>query len=184
MDYFIINQEKIFIEIKNTDIILKKYINGVLIQLNENQKNEILNELQSKNGYNYDTQMLIELMQANPSLNSNFDYYYNFLSYIEGIIPDKYRTNFYNNLKTLQIELNLDVEPTKNDDSKFYTTCGGYNTKDNKIVMRPESIIKTKEISKVTNDPNTFFGNILIRIYYMSYFTWLVPIMIKKPEYR
>lgn len=157
MDYFIMNNEKIFIEIKDSNIILKKYVNGILTQLNENQKKEIMDELKTKNGYNYDSQILIELMHSNPSLNSNFDYYYNFLSYIEGIIPDKYRTNFYNNLKTLQIELNLDVEPTKNDDSKFYTTCGGYNTKDNKIVMSPENIRKTKEISKVTNDPNTFF---------------------------
>lgn len=157
MDYFIINQEKIFIEITNTDIILKKYINGVLTQLNKNEKNVILNELQSKNGYNYASQTLIELMQANPSLNSNFEYYYNFLSYIEGVVPEKFKSNFYNNLKTLQIELNLDVEPKNDVEKKFYTTCGGYNTRDNKIVISPESISQIREISKVTNDSNTFF---------------------------
>jgi len=157
MDYFILNNEKIFIEIKESNIILKKYINGILAELNESQKKEIMNELKAKDGYNYDSQMLIELMHSNPSLNSNFEYYYNFLSYIEGIIPEKYKTNFYNNLKTLQIELNLDVEPKTDNEKKFYTTCGGYNTKDNKIVMSPENITQIKKISNVTNDPNTFF---------------------------
>lgn len=157
MDYFILNNEKIFIEIKESNIILKKYINGMLTELNENQKKEIMSELKTKDGYNYDSQMLIELMHSNPSLNSNFEYYYNFLSYIEGIIPEKFKSNFYNNLKTLQIELNLDVESKNDNEKKFYTTCGGYNTKDNKIVMSPESINQIKNISKVTNDPNTFF---------------------------
>lgn len=157
MDYFIIDQEKIYIEIKNTDIIFKKYINGVLTELNKNQKKEILDELKTKDGYNYDSQLLMELMHSNPSLNSNFEYYYNFLSYIEGIIPEKYKSNFYNNLKTLQIELNLDVEPKTDVEKKFYTTCGGYNTKDNRIVISPESISQIREISKVTNDPNRFF---------------------------
>lgn len=157
MDYFIMNNEKIFIEIKDSNIILKKYVNGILTQLKENQKKEIMDKLKTKNGYNYDSQMLIELMHSNPSLNSNFEYYYNFLSYIEAIIPEEFKSNFYNNLKTLQIELNLNIEPKTDDEKKFYTICGGYNTKDNKIVMSPESINQLKKISEVTNDPNTFF---------------------------
>lgn len=157
MDYFIMNNEKIFIEIKDFNIVLKKYVNGILTNLNEKQEKEIMDELNSKNGYNYDSQMLIELMQSNHSLNSYFKYYYKFLSYIEGIIPEKMKSNFYNNLKTLQIELNLDVEPNNDDKKMIYIPCGGYNTKDNKIVISPENISEIKKTSKITNDPNDFF---------------------------
>lgn len=157
MDYFIVNNEKIFIEISGSNIILKKYINGILTKLNENQKKEIMNELKTKDGYNYNSQMLIELIHSNPSLNSNFEYYHNFLNYIEGIIPEKFKSNFYNNLKTLQIELNLDVESKNDNEKKIYATGGEYNTKDNKIVMNSENINQIRNLSKITNDPNTFF---------------------------
>ena len=157
MDYFILNNEKIFIEIKDSNIILKKYINGILTNLNENQSKEIMNELKTKDGYNYDSQMLKDLMKSNPSLNSNFEYYNNFLDYIEKIIPEKCKSNFYNNLKTLQIDLNLDVELKNDNEKSSYITSGGYNTKNNKISMNPENINILKTISKDTNDPNTFF---------------------------
>lgn len=66
-----ISQEKIFIEIKNNNIILKKYIDGVLKELDEDEKKQILDELKSGDSYKYDTQMLIELMKSNSTLNSN-----------------------------------------------------------------------------------------------------------------
>lgn len=157
MDYFILNNEKIFIEIKDSNIILKKYINGILTNLNENQSKEIMNELKTKDGYNYDSQMLIDLMKSNSSLDSHFEYYYNLLDFIEKIIPEKCKSNFYNNLKTLQIELNLDVELKNDNENSFCITSGEYNTKDNKISMNPENIKNLKTISKDTNDPNTFF---------------------------
>lgn len=47
------------------------------------------------------------------------------------------------------------MEPSES--SKNYTNDGGYNTKENKIVMNPGSIKKLREISKVAQDPNTFF---------------------------
>lgn len=151
MDYFIINNEKIFIEMKDSNIILKKYVNGILTQLNENQKKEIMDELKNRDGYIYNSQILIELMHSNPSLNSSFEYYYNFLNYIEGIIPEKFRSNFYNNLKTLQIDMNLDDEP----EEKSYTTSGEYNVRDNKIVIM--DVKRLKKMSEFANDANTFF---------------------------
>lgn len=173
MDYFIMNNEKIFVEIKDSNIILKKYVNGILIQLKENQKKEIIDELKVKDGYNYDSQMLIELMHSNPSLNCNFEYYYTFLSYIEGIIPERFKSKFYNNLKTLQIELNMDVESKSDNEERTYVACGGYNTKNNKIVMNPKSVNQIKEVSRTTNDPNTFFWkhfniNLLHELFHMA----------------
>lgn len=157
MDYFTMNNEKIFIEIKASRVIFKKYMNGILTQLNDEQSKKIIDKLKISDGYNYWSQMLIELMHANPSLNSNFEYYYPFFDYIEKLIPEKFRSSFYKNLRTLQIELNLNVDIKNEDLEKGYMTCGGYNLKDNKITMNPKSINQIREASMLTNDPNAFF---------------------------
>ncbi len=157
MDYFIIDNEKIYIEINDGTIIFKKYFNGVLIQLNENEKNKILNELLYDYNYTYYSELLKNIMVSNPSLNQNFDYFFAFLNFIEGIIPVKYKANFYSNLKTLQIELNLDKEFSEISDTQSSTICGSYNVKENKIVILPESIFLIKEVSKKVANSNAFF---------------------------
>lgn len=172
MDYFEINQEKIFVEIKNNNVVLKKYVDDVLTELNEDEKNKILDELKGDDGYNYDSEMLVELMKSNSSLNSNFDYYYKLLSYIENIIPDKYRSNFYNNLKTLHIDLNLDAEILKSSDGS-YIEVGSYDTKSNKIVFSPEAVKNLKDNSKMADDPKDFFWkifnkNVLHELFHMA----------------
>ena len=42
MDYFIINQEKIYIDYKEDKLIFSKYVNDELIELSEEEKNDLV----------------------------------------------------------------------------------------------------------------------------------------------
>lgn len=157
MNYFTLNNEKIFIEIKDKDIIFKKYIKGILTQLDEKEKEKILKKLQIKNKFILYTQMLIELIKSNKSLqNKDYDYT-DILSYIEEQIPEKNRANFYDKLKTLQIELNLDPNRKQLEAEDELPKAGYYNIETNKIVISSEFIKILKEISLSMPDNNSFF---------------------------
>ncbi len=173
MNYFTINNEKIFIEIKDKDIILKKYIAGILTQLEEEEKEKILKKLQIKNKFILYTQMLIEIIKSNKSLqNKDYDYT-DILSYIEGQIPEKNRANFYNKLKTLQIELDFDINREHLEDEDELLKAGYYNIETNKIVISSEFIKRLREISLSMPDNNSFFTEnlekcLLHELYHMA----------------
>lgn len=159
MDYFIINQEKIYIDYKEDKLIFSKYVNDELIELSEEEKNELLNSLKLDDKYMYDSQRLIELMNSNPLLSDSFkltpnfvvsfDYCYDLLSYVEQIIPEKYRSIFYNNIKTLKIELKEKIHLKKEvaDNAFAY-----YNREDNTIVIIKERIDEFIESVKLIDD--------------------------------
>lgn len=156
MEYFTFNKEKIFVDYKDGKLLFMKYVNNQLTILTEEETNIILNSLRPNNEYIFNSKELVELIHANPSLNRNFEYYHNLLSCVESIIPSKYKSNFYNNLKTLQIDLNLDVVYNEEEKS-FYTDSAGYNTKNNKITISPRFIKETKEVSEKTSNQEEFF---------------------------
>lgn len=156
MEYFSFNKEKIFVDYKDGKLLFMKYINDKLIILTEEETNIILNSLRTNNEHVFNSQELVDLMHSNSSLNSNFNYYYNLFSCVESIIPSKYKSNFYNNLKTLQVDLNLDVIYNEEEKS-FYTDSAGYNTKNNKITISPRYIKETKEVSEKTSNKEEFF---------------------------
>jgi len=72
---------------------------------------------------------------------------------IENIIPKQYRDNFYRNLRTLKIHLNID-EKTKDMNSD---SAGSYNSINNEIILNYVDNQRLKEISKKNSNPDNFF---------------------------
>lgn len=81
------------------------------------------------------------------------------LKYLDAIMSEESKTNFYNNILSVQIDLNLrgdskDITSfTRND---FYKRSANYSAKDNKITISENQIKKLKELSKIKKDPYFF----------------------------
>ncbi len=92
--------------------------------------------------------ILREIIEENKYLSEYSDFYFCFLLQIENIIPEEFRNIFYDNLKTLEIELNYGTKK----ESKGKTTYGIYDAKINKITMFPHTLYKKCKKSKCTLD--------------------------------
>ncbi len=127
-------------------------------ELNSSEASELIDFLNNKNGYQYDSIKLTEIIRENKELN-NKEYLINFLEWLENIIPIDNRENFYNNLKTLKSNLNLDIDFSKmsEETSNFYQRGGNYNTRENSIIMDENSMVRIWNIAKLTNNPQEFF---------------------------
>lgn len=75
------------------------------------------------------TILLGEILNKNTSLRNSLGPFVEVLYSVEKNIPFNLRHNFYNNLSTLKVELNLDNKILKN----FYS-FGIYDAKKNKII--------------------------------------------------
>jgi len=83
------------------------------------------------------------------------------LRWIDNLIPNNYKNNFYTNLKSLKIEYNLDgIDNTefKDSDVSEHKQAGGYDPVNNEIVMDKKSLRIVKEISASVANPREFFN--------------------------
>lgn len=101
--------------------------NNIIQKASLEDKQEIKKILNSECNYVYDSAILNDLVSANPQIECK-EYVMNFLNWLEGIIPEDCRYNFYKNVETLQTTLN--ITPIKVDDHSIeHETVAGYNTK-------------------------------------------------------
>ena len=107
-NFFTLNGKKYVILFGNLRITILRKENDKLVLLNEEEKKEIISILNNKSGYRYDSEKIMQIINSNNVLD-NKGYLSNFLQWLENIIPLECRENFYNNIKTLKTDLNLDI---------------------------------------------------------------------------
>lgn len=143
---------------KDNKIIFYKNINNIIVPLSNEEKMMLEHVLSNNYNYIYNSDFLNSLIAQNNSI-ENREYIRNFLTWLEQCIPEQSRENFYRNIKTLRTTLNIDIDLSKysSDILKGYSYCGGYNTRDNTIVISPESLNTLKMISQKTEQPDEFY---------------------------
>lgn len=155
--YFVYNGQKYIIEYKDETINIYKQINGNLESLSDEENKKISELLNSGDDYIYDSAKLNELVINNPAIERK-DFVMNFLNWLEDIIPEDCRENFYRNVATLKTALNLHVIssdlPEKIDE---YTISGGYNTINNSLTINETYLYELIRIANTSADPKDFF---------------------------
>ena len=103
------------------------------------------------------TILLGEILNKNTSLRKSLGPFTNVLYDVEKSIPFNLRYNFYNNLSTLKVQLNLD----KTKILKNFYSFGIYDAKENKIII--DSYAIKKFIKK--NNINVIYFNKYINLF-------------------
>lgn len=135
-----------------------KEIENGFIELTEQEREVIDNIFYDNYGYIFYSEKLNVIVYNNNKL-ENKSYLMNFFEYIERMIPEDCRDNFYHNLETLETKLNFDTNflDLEVNNEENINTSGNYNTKDNKLSISELSLKKTFEIAKKNSNPENFF---------------------------
>lgn len=112
---------------------LKKYING-------------------PHNYNIST-TLNNILEQNNDIEPK-EYFIKFFSLLENIIPEDARENFYRNLKTLKIKLDLDYDFSSIEATRNFTA---YDALRNKMIILPSGIKMLFQIAQNQDNPIEFF---------------------------
>jgi hypothetical protein len=88
----------------NKQINIYKLVNSNYVALNDKEREMVNKLLNNQYSYVYDSELLLSLINQNSKI-ENKEYLYNFLSWLENIIPLECRDNFYRNISTLSTEL-------------------------------------------------------------------------------
>ncbi len=157
-EFFTFNGKQYAIFFDNLVVKILKKENDKFLLLSDQELKEINNVLNSKSGYQYDSEKLLEIINSNGNLKNN-NYLCNFLQWLENLIPVDSKENFYNNLRTLKTNLNLDIDFSKPIDQSNlgYQEAAGYDTKENELTMNKGSILETWRIANLTQNPTDFF---------------------------
>lgn len=156
-NYFVYNGKKYIVEYKEKTINVYKYNNGKIEILSDEEKQIIKQLLNNKYSYEYDNSMLTSLVNANPEI-ENREYIMNFLNWLESIIPEECRDNFYRNIKTLKTTLNTNIDLSQIEPSSIgYSTSAGYNTNSNNLTMNENSLRTLWRIAQLNANPQDFY---------------------------
>lgn len=156
-NYIILEFGKVYIIWENDERKFYKETKKGLENLTEEEL-KVVNKIFDSTKYTEYYSIKIENILRNNNDIENKDYIINFLNWLENIIPEDYRTNFYRNLETLKVKLNFDCDlnniETNNEKSE---TCAGYNIVTNTLNINPSYLKRTWEIAQVTNNPTEFY---------------------------
>lgn len=156
-NYFVYNGKKYILEYKEKTINVYKYNNGKIEILSDEEKQIIKQLLNNKYSYEYDNSMLTSLVNANPEI-ENREYIMNFLNWLESIIPEECRDNFYRNIKTLKTTLNTNIDLSQIEPSSIgYSNSAGYNTNSNNLTMNENSLRTLWRIAQLNANPQDFY---------------------------
>lgn len=161
--YFVINGIKYIILYNNGNREIYKEENNQLIPLNS-QEQKIINDILT-----YDSkpicksERLNKIFLNNNSLGNNTDIY-QLLNWLEQIIPENCRENFYRNLSTLQLNQNLNA--IGNPDTPEFTggTTGFYDPETNSITMSDEYLNYLWQEAQQTSNPQEHFNQEYYRV--------------------
>ena len=157
-NYFLYKGIKYEVIFENANLKLLKYIGNEVVSLSDSEEKEIRELLNSDTGYIYNSETLRQVVYSNQKLD-NKEYLLTYLEWLENIIPEDCKLNFYNNLKSLTAKLNLDVDLSKlsSSDSFKTETSGSYNTRDNSLEMPLKTMLGVYNISRINSNPDEFF---------------------------
>ena len=160
--YFVIGKNKYIVIYENRQVkILKMTQDGPAPLSNEEDK-KIQKLLNDKYSYVYNSDLLEALIESNNEI-ENKPYVLNLINWLESIIPYGHRNNLYRNIGTLHTELNLNVELVKRPEEQIFkeenSTAGGYDTRNNKIIIYKESLLELWQLAQFSKHPEEFYWN-------------------------
>lgn len=166
-EYFIHPQlGKIVVVMKNFQLTYFKEKDKKLKLLSKKDFKTIDKLLKDSKQTIYYSKALNDILIDNPNL-QNFDNNATFkymLECIENIIPVEYRSNFYKNLMTLEIEIGIEYVPLNNEKQDEIKDLGGYDIRHNKITIYKHTLDNLNEYAQTTNNKNETFGREINRI--------------------
>ena len=154
-DYIILDIGKIVIIRNGTQSTYYKEIDNKLYELTKEELEIVNNILYPKQEKIYYSELLKELLLANPNIKEK-DFYYRFLEYIENIIPVNSRENLYRNIKTLQIEI---------DDTKNPKNYAEYNFEENKIIINIKYVEDLKKQARKIENSYSIYMTLINRTF-------------------
>jgi len=154
-NYIILDFGKVFIEWENGERVFYKETSDGIVNLSFEEL-EIVKKIFDSSKYNeYYSTRIESILNSNDNID-NKDFVITFLSFLDKIIPDGSKTNFYRNLESLKVKLNLD-EVKENNDSVM--KVGNYNVKKNELLMEQSYLKRLWDIAQSSNNSIEFFWN-------------------------
>ena len=158
--YFIIHGIKFIFIYDNGKRKILKEENGQLLPLSPEEQEVIDKIFTYDNGYiYYMSKKLGQIILENNNLDADL-HIYRLLEWLEQIIPEDSRENFYRNLSTLQIHQNLDAMNDEQVDEFKGGTTANYNAQANTITVNRNYIFSLWKVAQTTNNPQAYFEKV------------------------
>ena len=156
-EYFVYKGKK-YVVVHNENIInIYKHNNEKIEELSSEEMNDIKHLLNHKYNYIYDSTILNDLVNENSKMEKK-EFTMNFLNWLENMIPENCRANFYRNVKTLKTTLNMSYGTSiYNESINEYSTAAGYDTRNNSLTMDEKTLSKLQKISQLNPNPTDFY---------------------------
>ena len=155
-NYFIFNGVTYVIIYDDKKIKILKKVDNKLVELDKSEKKKIESFFSREQSHKYSSRYLTECLNDNNVLEKK-DYILPFLEWLENLIPEDSRDNFYRNIRTLSIDYNfecLDRKKSNNVDANI--EGAGYNCTSNHITINKEYL---EYLSSISNDENFIYNN-------------------------
>lgn len=155
--YFIIHGIKFIFVYDNGNRKILKEENGQLLPLSQEEQEVIDKIFTYDNEYiYYMSKKLSQILLDNNKLDADL-HIYRLLEWLEQVIPEACRENFYRNLSTLQIHQNLDAMNDEQVDAFKEGTTANYNAQTNTINVNKNFISSLWKLAQTTNNPQVYF---------------------------
>lgn len=161
-NYFIFNGVTYVIIYDDKKIKILKKIDNKLVELDKSEKKKIESFFSREQSHKYSSLYLTECLNDNNVLEKK-DYILPFLEWLEKLIPEDSRDNFYRNIRTLSIDYNfeyLDRKKSNNVDTNV-EGVGEYNCTSNHITINKEYL---EYLSSISNDDDFIYNNYAVSI--------------------
>lgn len=106
-NYFIFNGVTYVIIYDDKKIKILKKVDNKLVELDKSEKKKIESFFSMEQSHKYSSLYLTECLNDNNILEKK-DYILPFLEWLENLIPENSRDNFYRNIKTLSVDYNFE----------------------------------------------------------------------------
>lgn len=142
-----------------------KEINNNLIPLSPKEQKVIDKIFKGKSKTLMYSKTLDNIIAANPNLIPyNSDIFKLMIETIENLIPENYRQDFYNNLKSLEIEYGIEYV-SLSDKKENKKLLGGYSVSKNKIVIYKHTLERKMEFASHTPNPQETYNKEINKIF-------------------
>ncbi len=148
--------KRIYIVEENCKLVYKKLVDNKYVSLNEEELKEVKKYLNRNKSSIYYTEKLSSSAKDNNELSFMDNYLHQFLAYLNKTIPNNCLDNFYTNLQTLKINLNLQVLDEPITDEVKANINSSYDIENNSIFIDPNSIRQYRLIAQKTSNPDEF----------------------------
>ena len=160
-NYFIFNGVTYVIIYDDKKIKILKKVDNKLVELDKSEKKKIESFFSREQSHKYSSRYLTECLNDNNILEKK-DYIFPFLEWLENLIPENSRDNFYRNIRTLSVDYNFEYLDRKKSNKVDANIEGaGYNCTSNHITINKEYL---EYLSSISNDEDFIYNNYAVSI--------------------